>query len=132
MLRIVIGLALGLSLTWLLFIAALLVARPRGMTLGECKQIVPDTVRLLRSLATDASLPRSLRRRLALLLGYLALPFDLVPDFIPVLGYADDVIVIALVLRSVVRSAGADAVGRHWQGGAEGLLLVRRLSGIEG
>jgi uncharacterized membrane protein YkvA (DUF1232 family) len=131
-LRILISVAIGLGLTWLLFIVALLVARPRGVSLGQCKQVVPDTVRLLRSLAADSSLPPSVRRRLALLLGYLALPFDLVPDFIPVLGYADDVIVIALVLRSVVRTAGSDAVGQHWRGSAEGLLLVRRLSGIKG
>ena len=54
--------------------------------------------------------------RLWLLLGYLALPIDLVPDFIPVLGYADDAIVVALVLRSVVRRAGPDAIERHWPG----------------
>jgi uncharacterized membrane protein YkvA (DUF1232 family) len=51
--------------------------------------------------------------RLWLLLAYLALPIDLVPDFIPMLGYADDAIVVAIVLRSVVRRAGADALTRH-------------------
>jgi len=66
-----------------------------------------------------------------MLLVYLASPIDLVPDFTPVLGYADDVIVIACVLRSVVRQAGIDTVERHWQGTPEGLMLLRRLAGIQ-
>jgi uncharacterized membrane protein YkvA (DUF1232 family) len=72
------------------------------------------------------------RWRLWLLLGYLAMPIDLVPDFIPVLGYADDAIVIALVLRSVVRHAGAEALERHWPGTPEGLSAVLRLAGVPG
>lgn len=63
-----------------------------------------------------------------LLLAYLALPVDLVPDFIPVLGYADDAIVVVLVLRSVVRRAGPDAVARHWPGTAEGLAALRQVA----
>lgn len=47
------------------------------------------------------------------LLVYLASPIDLVPDFIPVLGYADDALVVALVLRSVVRLAGSAPLARH-------------------
>ena len=66
--------------------------------------------------------------RLWLLLAYLALPIDLVPDFIPMLGYADDAIVVAIVLRSVVRRAGADALTRHWPGTRDGLTALRRLA----
>ena len=76
------------------------------------------------------TLPRGVRWRLGLLLGYLALPLDLVPDFIPVAGYADDALVVAWVLRSVVRAAGADALDRHWPGTPEGLATVRRLAGV--
>lgn len=65
-----------------------------------------------------------------LLVAYLALPIDLVPDFIPVLGYADDAIVVALVLRSVVRGAGPQALERHWPGTQDGLAAVRRLAGL--
>ena len=64
------------------------------------------------------------RARLWLLLGYLAIPFDLVPDFVPVLGYADDAIIVSLVLRSVVRRAGAPVVRHHWPGTDDGLAAV--------
>jgi uncharacterized membrane protein YkvA (DUF1232 family) len=55
---------------------------------------------------------------------------DLVPDVVPVLGYADDVVVVALALRSVVRAAGAPAVQRAWPGGPAGLAVVQRLAGL--
>jgi uncharacterized membrane protein YkvA (DUF1232 family) len=69
--------------------------------------------------------------QLALLLGYLATPFDLVPDFVPVLGYADDAIVVSLVLRSVVRRAGAPLVRHHWPGTDDGLAVLARLTGMQ-
>jgi uncharacterized membrane protein YkvA (DUF1232 family) len=65
-----------------------------------------------------------------LLLVYLALPVDLIPDFIPVLGYADDAIVVALALRSVTRRAGSEALDKHWPGSTESLQAVQRLAGI--
>jgi len=125
-----VGVALSLATLWLLFIAALVVLRPRGVGLGDAKRFVPDVVRLLRDLARDESLSAGVRRRLGSVLGYLALPFDLVPDFIPVLGYADDVIVVALVLRPLVRNTGPAAIERHWSGSPAGLAVIRRLAGI--
>ena len=124
------GIVVALGLTWAVFVAALVIFRPKGIDLQEAKRLVPDLVRLLRALAADSDLPAGVRRRLGLLLAYLALPFDLVPDFIPVLGYADDVIVVALVLRSVVRSAGPRAVDAHWSGTSQGLSLVHSLAGL--
>jgi uncharacterized membrane protein YkvA (DUF1232 family) len=81
-------------------------------------------------LAGDGSLPRSTRLVLGLLVAYLVFPIDVVPDFIPVLGYADDAIVVALALRRVVRVAGGAAVERHWRGSEAGLAIVRRLAGL--
>jgi uncharacterized membrane protein YkvA (DUF1232 family) len=130
LLRIVTGLALSLALTWLLLVLALMIWRPRGIDLREAKRFGPDLVRLLRALASDPTLPRGVRRRLTFVLGYLALPFDLVPDFIPVLGYADDVIVVALILRSVLRRAGANALAQHWGGSVAGLAVLHRLAGL--
>jgi uncharacterized membrane protein YkvA (DUF1232 family) len=92
-------------------------------------RLVPDLVRLLRRLAADRSLPAGVRVRLMLLLAYLASPVDLIPDFIPVLGYADDVVIVAIALRSVARRAGPDALERHWSGTVDGLAAVRRFTG---
>lgn len=93
-------------------------------------RLLPDLLRLVRRLAADPGLPGTLRIRLVMLLIYLASPIDLVPDFIPVLGYADDAIAVALVLRSVVRRAGPDALRRHWPGTPQGLALIQQLAGL--
>ena len=122
-----------LALVWLLLVGALLVAARRApdqVTLKDVLRLAPDVVRLVRRLAADPALPRGVRWRLWLLLGYLLVPIDLVPDFLPVVGYADDAIVIALVLRSVTRTAGPEALEEHWPGTPEGLAAVRRLVGL--
>jgi len=128
---LVLTIALGLALTYVVLLAALLVTRPRGNLLGEALRLLPDLLRLLRRLAGDASVPRAARVRLWLLLGYLAIPIDLVPDFVPVLGYADDAIIVSLVLRSVVRRAGASAIRGHWPGTEDGLAALGRLAGLQ-
>lgn len=123
-----LSLGAGIAVLWLVLIATLWIAQPGQPRLREMLRLLPDVVRLLRRLAGDSTLPRGVRVRLWLLLGYLALPIDLVPDFIPVIGYADDAIVVVLVLRSVTKRAGTEAVERHWPGTPEGLAVVRRLA----
>ena len=125
-----VGITGGLVLLWAVLLLALWVVKPDEVRLRETLRVLPDVIRLLRRLAADSTLPRSIRVRLVLLLGYLALPVDLVPDFIPVLGYADDAIIVAFVLRSVVRAAGPQALERHWPGTAAGLSAVGRLARV--
>ncbi|HYT79576.1 MAG TPA: YkvA family protein [Actinomycetota bacterium] len=127
-----IAVGIALALAWLALVAFIFVARPRGSVLREALRILPDTVRLLRRLAADPSLPREVRVRLWLLLVYLAIPIDLVPDFIPVVGYADDAVIVAPVLRSVVRRAGRQAVRRHWPGTEDGVATLWRVASLEG
>jgi uncharacterized membrane protein YkvA (DUF1232 family) len=122
----------GLLAAWVLLVTALWWSRPDDLALREALRLLPDLVRLIRRLAADDGLPRGVRVRLSLLLAYLAVPVDLVPDVIPVVGYADDVVAVALVLRSVVRTAGPEAVERHWPGTPEGLGAVVRLAGLGG
>jgi len=68
--------------------------------------------------------------RLWLLFVYLAMPFDLIPDFVPIVGYGDDAIIVCAVLRSVVRRAGAEAVRRHRPGSDDGLAARWRAAGL--
>jgi uncharacterized membrane protein YkvA (DUF1232 family) len=98
--------------------------------LADSLRLVPDVVRLIRRLAADPLLPMGVRVRMALLAGYLVMPIDLVPDVIPIVGYADDAIIVAIALRSATRAAGSDALERHWPGTVEGLRVVKRLAGL--
>jgi uncharacterized membrane protein YkvA (DUF1232 family) len=127
---LLIGVAAGVLLLWLALVAVLLVSRSRGGPLREVLRVLPDVLRLVHRLATDRTLPRDVRIRLGLGLAYLALPFDIIPDFVPVLGYADDAIVVTAVLRSVVRRAGLDTVRAHWPGTDDGFAAVVRLTGL--
>lgn len=127
-LQIVLAVLAGLALTWLALILALLLIKPGGGLLKESLRLLPDVVRLLKRLATDRTLPRGVRVRLVLLFAYLAFPLDLIPDFIPVVGYADDAIIVAAVLRSVVRRVGIGPLEQHWPGSPDGLAAVARLA----
>ncbi|QBR90908.1 DUF1232 domain-containing protein [Nocardioides euryhalodurans] len=124
------GAVAGLIAAWLLLLAALWRARPDELTAAEALRLVPDVVRLLGRLARDPDLGWGLRLWLLGLLAYLAMPIDLVPDVIPVIGYADDAVVVVLALRAVARRAGPEALRRHWPGSADGLAAVGQLTGV--
>lgn len=125
------GVLSGLVLMWLGLLGFLWRARPDARRLGEAARLLPAVIRLISRLARDRTLPRGLRYRLWFLLGYLALPIDLVPDVIPVIGYADDAVLVVWTLRSVVRVAGAGALARHWPGTPAGLHAVESLAGLD-
>src|SRR6266487_6681801 len=129
-LQTLLGLAIALLLAWVALLVVLLVGKPKGPLLKEALRLLPDLLRLLRRLASDRSLPRGVKVRLWLLLAYLAIPVDVVPDFLPVVGYADDTIIVAAVLRSVVRRVGLEPIRRHWPGTEDGLAAVVRLCGL--
>ena len=127
---ILIAIGAGVLAAWLTLLIALLLIRPKGALLAEAIRLLPDLLRLLRRLAADPAVQRGVRVRLALLMVYLALPIDLIPDFLPVIGYADDAIIVAFVLRSVVRRAGIQAVRAHWPGTGDGFAAQARLAGL--
>ena len=123
----------GLVTAWLALVLALFwVGRRQDdpARLTGILRLVPDVIGLLRRLAADGTLPKGTRSRLALLTAYLLLPFDLVPDFIPVVGYADDALIVVWALRSVIKAAGAEALDRHWAGTDDGLDALKRLAGV--
>ncbi len=89
---------------------------------------IPDCIVLVTRLAHDPRVPRRRKILLFALVAYLMLPFDLVPDFIPVAGQLDDAIVVALVLRSFVRSGGEPLLRELWPGPESSLALVLRFT----
>jgi uncharacterized membrane protein YkvA (DUF1232 family) len=89
---------------------------------------IPDCFQLVRRLIADPRVPRRRKALLVVLAGYLALPFDLVPDFIPVAGQLDDAVVVMLVLRAVLRSGGEALLREHWSGPDASYDVVRRLA----
>lgn len=120
----------GLALVWLALVAAMWVVKPDDMRLRELMRLLPDVLRLLTRLARDKRVPLGARLGLWGLMAYLALPIDVIPDFIPVVGYVDDAIIVAVVLRFTVRRVGWEIVAEEWPGTAEGLRAIGQLFGI--
>jgi uncharacterized membrane protein YkvA (DUF1232 family) len=121
------GCAVALYLVFLLTLL-LLGRRENARAWGG---FVPDCVVLFKRLLADDRVPRGRKLLIGAVVGYLALPFDLVPDFIPVAGQLDDAIMVAFVLRAVLRGAGAGLVREHWPGPASSLAVMLRLAGGE-
>ena len=122
-------LSLGvLAAVWACFVCWLVVVGRRDDA-RALATFIPDCIVLLTRLARDRHVPR--RRKLLLLglVGYLALPFDLVPDFIPVAGQLDDAIIVALVLRHFVRAGGEPLIRELWPGPEASLNLLLRVAG---
>jgi uncharacterized membrane protein YkvA (DUF1232 family) len=128
-LGLVIGIGLGLVTAWLALIAVLWILRPRDVRLGELVRVVPDVIRLARGLLADRRVPFSVRAALIGLMAWLISPIDLIPEFIPVIGPLDDVVVAILVLRFVRRRIGADELARRWPGTPDGYVLLSRVVG---
>jgi uncharacterized membrane protein YkvA (DUF1232 family) len=104
-----------LALVWAILVVALVVSG-RTLAAREVAAFLPNLVLLFRGLATDERVPR--RAKVALILGaiYLAMPIDLVPDFIPIAGQADDAIIAAAILRFVLGSTERSVLYEHWRG----------------
>jgi uncharacterized membrane protein YkvA (DUF1232 family) len=116
--------SLGLiALAWLALVAVLILAGRREDA-RALAGFIPDCIILMSRLMKDERVPRRHKLLLAALVGYLALPFDLIPDFIPVAGQLDDVLVVAFVLRRFLRSGGDQLVREHWPGPEQSLRLV--------
>ena len=119
----------GVAATLAIYLAfvMVLVATGRGAAARAVAGFVPDCLVLFRRLLRDARVPR--RRKVALwaLLAYLAVPIDVVPDFIPVAGQLDDVVVVVLALRLFLRG-GRDLVSELWPGPRSSLDVILRLT----
>ena len=123
-----LGLAAVVTVVLYAAFVAWLVVAGRREDARALAGFVPDCVVLLRRLLGDERVPRRSRVVLLLLIAYLAMPIDLVPDVIPVAGQLDDAILVALALRLVVRAGGPELVREHWPGPESSLAVVVRLA----
>lgn len=125
------GILIGVGtvlLAYALFVVWLIVAG-RKEEARAVAGLVPDFVVLFRRLLSDRRVSRHEKLVLATLIPYLAMPVDLVPDFIPVAGYLDDAVIVAFVLRHVLRGGGPELIEEHWPGPRTSLALVLRSAG---
>jgi uncharacterized membrane protein YkvA (DUF1232 family) len=124
--------------TWVLLILAGVLLAYLGVVLGlvlagrrtdarALAGFVPDCVVLCRRLLADSRVPRRHKALLIGLVGYLASPLDLIPDFIPVIGQLDDVLIAVLTLRTVRRGIRRSIVRQHWPGPPQSLRVVERV-----
>jgi uncharacterized membrane protein YkvA (DUF1232 family) len=124
----VVGIVVVLAAWALLVIWVWRSSRSRA-TVVDAVRLLPDLLRLAAGLARDPATPRSCRIALAGLAVWIASPIDLIPEFVPVAGPLDDIVVAAIVLRWVGRRVGEDALRAHWPGTTDGFGLVLRLLG---
>jgi uncharacterized membrane protein YkvA (DUF1232 family) len=120
--------ALATASLYAVFVAVLVLAGRREGARAAAA-FVPDCVVLFRRLLSDPRVPRRKKLVLAALIPYLLMPFDLVPDFIPVAGYLDDAVIVAFALGYVLRDSGPDLIAAHWPGPPASLKLVLRFAG---
>ena len=121
----------AVSLVYAVLLCGLVLAGRTGSARAFARMI-PDCVVLMTRLARDPGLPRSTRWLIVGVVAYLALPIDIVPDILPVIGQLDDAILVAWALRRAVRSAGPQCVARHWPGPPESLRVITGLAGLRG
>src|ERR687895_1777161 len=124
------GLLLFIAGFYLVGIAAL-IAAGRREDARALAGFIPDCLVLVSRLARDHRISRVRRAGLWLVLAYLALPIDLVPDFLPGIGHLDDAVVLGLALRLIVRGGGTELVREAWPGPEASLVIVLRAAGLE-
>jgi len=115
--------AAGVLIVYAAFVVTLIVAGHRP-SMRDLARFIPDCIVLVSRLLRDPRVPRRHKLMLGALVGYLAFPFDLVPDFIPVAGHLDDVLVVALTLRAVLKGTRGELLREHWPGPTSSLALL--------
>ncbi len=128
-LTLILLVALGTLAIYAAFVALLLLLG-RRQDARAVAGFVPDCAVFFGRLLRDRRVPRRHKLLLGLLVGYLAMPFDLVPDFIPVAGQLDDAILVLVVLRTVLRRNRGELLAEHWPGPQSSLELMLQLAGV--
>jgi uncharacterized membrane protein YkvA (DUF1232 family) len=124
-----VWIVVGIVAVWAVLLVVFWALRPKGVPAREIVRIVPDVLRLLRSIIGDRTAPIDTRVVLVGLVAWIISPIDLIPEFIPVLGPLDDVVVAVVAMRYVRRRLGIEDLRARWTGSADGFDLLVRLIG---
>jgi uncharacterized membrane protein YkvA (DUF1232 family) len=127
--ELIVAIAVGLVAVWALLLVLFWALRPKGVPVRELLGLIPDVLRLLRSVIRDRSAPPDVRLVLVGLVAWIVSPIDLIPEFIPVLGPIDDVVVAVVAMRYVRRRVGIEDLRRRWTGTAASFALLERVIG---
>jgi uncharacterized membrane protein YkvA (DUF1232 family) len=127
--ELIIGTILGLLVLWVASLVLFFVLRPKDVPVRELLAVIPDVLRLLRSLIRDGAVPADVRLVVIGLIAWILSPIDLIPEFIPVLGPLDDVVVAIVAMRYVRRRVGIADLEARWQGTPDGFALLTRVIG---
>lgn len=122
---LMLGLGISAAAVIVLVLAGCVLFRVSAQSALGLARLLPDTVRLAAALYRRSGAPRSVRWRLRIALVYNLQPINLIPDFIPVIGVADNILILAWALRGAMRVSGDDAVVEHWTGTVAGLHALR-------
>jgi uncharacterized membrane protein YkvA (DUF1232 family) len=127
---VVVGIVASLLAAWAVFLVIFWLLRPKGVAVGELVRLVPDVVRLLRGIVGDRTAPLDVRLVVVGLMVWLVSPIDLIPEFVPVIGPIDDVVVAVVALRYVRRRIGEPGLRGRWAGSDAGFALLGRVVGM--
>ena len=126
-----VSILVGLVLLWAVLLVVFWVLRPKGVPIRELLGLIPDVLRLIRSVIGDRSVPLDVRTVLVGLLAWILSPIDLIPEFIPVLGPMDDVVVAVVAMRYVRRRLGVEDLRRRWVGSDAGFAMLLTVIGSD-
>lgn len=98
--------------------------------ISDAALLLPNVVKLVGRLLVDPRVPRRAKLTLGMAAAYVASPVDLIPELIPVVGWADDVLIMMFAIDSLIERAGSDLVEEHWDGPGDLLSLVREVVGL--
>jgi uncharacterized membrane protein YkvA (DUF1232 family) len=127
--ELVVAIVVGLAVLWVAFLVLFWLLRPKGVSARELVGIVPDVVRLLGAIVSDRTTPLDVRAVVVVLGVWIVSPIDLIPEFIPVIGPLDDVVVAVVSMRYVRRRLGSDELRRRWTGSPQGFATLSRVIG---
>ena len=125
--NLLIALAVCVAI-WAVALVGLMLAG-RRLAARRLVTAVPDLLALLKGLLRDPRVPRRSKFWVGFAFVWVLSPIDLIPEFLPVIGPLDDIVVVVLVLRHLLKTTPPGVLAEHWRGDPEVLARTLRLAG---